>query len=63
MKISKTTSKQARAQQLVYDVFTNNGVVGIETEDRDRLNLHIDFQDVFNLGIVRRSQNRSLNTN
>lgn len=50
MKISKTTSKQARAQQLVYDVFTNNGIVGIETEDRDRLNLHVDFQDVFNLG-------------
>lgn len=49
MKVSKTTSKQAQAQQLIYDIFTNNGVVGVETEDRDRLNLECSFKDVFNI--------------
>ena len=47
MKVSKTTSKQAQAQQLIYDIFTNNGVVGVETEDRDQLNLQCSFKDVF----------------
>ena len=50
MKVSKTTSKQAQAQQLIYDIFTNNGVVGVETEDRDQLNLQCSFKDVFNIG-------------
>ena len=50
MKVSKTTSKQAQAQQLIYDIFTNNGVVGVETEDRDKLNLQCSFKDVFNIG-------------
>jgi len=49
MKISKTTSKQAQAQQLIYDVFTNNGTVGVDTKDKDRLNLHFQFNDVFNI--------------
>ena len=43
MKISKLTSKQAHAQKLIYDIFTNNGVVGVETEDRDKLSLQFDF--------------------
>lgn len=50
MKVSKLTSKQARAQKLVYDIFTNNGVVGIEDEDKSQLGLHFDFKDVFNIG-------------
>lgn len=49
MKVRKTTKKQAQAQQLIYDVFTNNGVVGFETEDRDKLELHFDFKDVFRI--------------
>ena len=43
MKVSKLTSKQARAQKLVYDIFTNNGIVGIEDEDKSQLGLHFDF--------------------
>jgi len=49
MKVTKHTSKQAHAQKLIYDIFTNNGIVGIETEDKDRLNLEFNFSDVFNM--------------
>ena len=49
MKVRKTTKKQAQAQQLIYDVFTNNGIVGYETEDRDKLELQFDFKDVFKI--------------
>lgn len=49
MKVTKTTKKQAQAQQLIYDVFTNNGIVGYETEDRDKLELQFDFKDVFKI--------------
>tara|TARA_B100000131_G_scaffold50291_1_gene44923 strand:+ start:991 stop:2364 length:1374 start_codon:yes stop_codon:yes gene_type:complete len=52
MKISKLTSKQAHAQKLIYDIFTNNGIVGMETEDRDRLSLQFDFHDVFKIDSV-----------
>jgi len=50
MKVTKLTAKQAHAQKLIYDIFTNNGIVGIETEDKDALNLHFDFKDVFSIG-------------
>jgi len=49
MKVTKRTSKQAQAQKLIYDIFTNNGMVGVETEDRDNLQLHFEFKDVFNI--------------
>lgn len=49
MKVTKHTSKQAHAQKLIYDIFTNNGIVGIETEDKDKLNLEFNFSDVFNM--------------
>jgi len=49
MKVTKRTSKQAQAQKLIYDIFTNNGMVGVETEDRDKLQLHFEFKDVFNI--------------
>ncbi len=56
MKISKLTSKQAHAQKLIYDIFTNNGVVGVETEDRDKLSLQFDFNDVFKIDSVMKSE-------
>lgn len=49
MKVTKQSKKQAQAQQLIYDIFTNNGIVGVENEDRDRLNLQFDFKDVFSI--------------
>ena len=49
MKVSKQTSKQARAQKLVYDIFTNNGIVGIEDQDKNKLGLQFEFKDVFNM--------------
>ena len=56
MKISKLTSKQAHAQKLIYDIFTNNGVVGVETEDRDKLSLQFDFNDVFKIDSVMKNE-------
>ena len=56
MKISKLTSKQAHAQKLIYDIFTNNGVVGVETEDRDKLSLQFDFNDVFKIDSVMKTE-------
>jgi len=49
VKVTRQSNKQAQAQQLIYDIFTNNGIVGVENEDRDKLNLQFDFKDVFSI--------------
>jgi hypothetical protein len=49
MKVTKLTAKQAHAQKLIYDIFTNNGVVGYENNDKDAMSLRFDFKDVFNI--------------
>jgi hypothetical protein len=57
MKVTKLTSKQANAQKLIYDILTNNGVVGIETEQNDALSLQFDFNDVFSMDKVMKNEN------
>jgi len=57
MKVKTQTVKQAQAQKFIYDIFTNNGVVGFEDKDKGAMSLQFDFKDVFRIEEEMKNEN------